>query len=105
MRELENIITRASVLSGQQTITADQLRSWLIEVPGQLAGRPAGTAGIEVGMSLQVMERRLIEATLEHYDGHRARTAKALGIGIRTLANKLRSYGYGPREKSFARAA
>ena len=72
----------------------------------RLAADAASSAtGIEVGMSLQVMERRLIEATLEHYDGHRAKTAKALGIGIRTLANKLRSYGYGPREKSFARAA
>ncbi len=56
-------------------------------------------------MSLQVMERRLIETTLDHYQGHRANTAKALGIGIRTLANKLRSYGYAPREKSFLRAA
>ncbi len=106
VRELENIITRASVLGGQQTITADQLRSWLIEVPGRApAPGRAEEPGIEVGMSLQVMERRLIEATLEHYDGHRAKTAKALGIGIRTLANKLRSYGYGPRAKSFARAA
>ena len=106
VRELENIITRASVLGGQQAITADQLRSWLIEVPGSsLADQQTPSGMIEVGMSLQVMERRLIEATLEHYDGHRARTAKALGIEIRTLANKLRSYGYGPREKSFARAA
>jgi hypothetical protein len=32
-------------------------------------------------------------------------TAQALGIGIRTLSNKLRSYGYAPREKSFVRAA
>ena len=53
-------------------------------------------------MSLEEMERQLIEATLEHYAGHRARTAKALGIGIRTLCGKLRQYGYAPREKSFA---
>jgi hypothetical protein len=26
-----------------------------------------------------------------------------LGIGIRTLSGKLRSYGYAPREKDFAR--
>ena len=45
------------------------------------------------------MERMLIEATLEKYDGHRGQTAQALGIGVRTLANKLRSYGYGPRAK------
>jgi DNA-binding NtrC family response regulator len=47
------------------------------------------------------MERRLIEATLEHFDGHRAKAAQALGIGIRTLANKLRLYGYGPRARTF----
>ena len=44
------------------------------------------------------MERRLIEATLEHFAGHRAKTAKALGIGLRTLSGKLRQYGYAPRE-------
>ena len=48
------------------------------------------------------MERRLIEATLEHFRGHRAKTAKALGIGLRTLSGKLRQYGYAPREKSLA---
>ncbi len=106
VRELENIITRASVLGNQQLITADQLRCWLIEMPGSAAfAQQDRPSGIEVGMSLQGMERRLIEATLEHYEGHRAKTAKALGIGIRTLANKLRGYGYGPRAKSFAKAA
>jgi DNA-binding NtrC family response regulator len=51
------------------------------------------------------MERQLIEATLERYAGHRERAAKALGIGVRTLANKLRLYGYAPRTKVFAKAA
>ena len=49
------------------------------------------------------MERRLIEATLEHYDGHRAKAAQALGIGIRTLSNKLRQYGYAPRTRAFGK--
>ena len=51
------------------------------------------------------MEQKLIEATLDHYDGHRAKTAKALGIGVRTLTTKLRQYGYAPREKTGNRAA
>ena len=58
-----------------------------------------------LGMKLEDMERRLIEATLDHYEGHRARAAQALGIGIRTLSNKLRQYGYAPRARSFVRAA
>ena len=58
-----------------------------------------------VGMSLQEMERQLIEATLHRFDGHRGQTAKALGIGVRTLTNKMRSYGYAPRTKAFSKAA
>ena len=57
-----------------------------------------------VGLSLEEMERKLIEATLEHFGGHRAKTAKALGIGVRTLSGKLRQYGYAPREKTFSKA-
>ena len=51
------------------------------------------------------MERRLIEATLEHFAGHRAKTAKALGIGLRTLSGKLRQYGYSPRERATSKEA
>ena len=38
---------------------------------------------------MEEMERRLIEATLEQFGGHREKTAKALGIGVRTLSGKL----------------
>jgi DNA-binding NtrC family response regulator len=75
------------------------LRRWLIAAPGE-EKKNAGEA-VPVGMSLEDMERRMIEATLEHFGGHRAKAAKALGIGVRTLQGKLRQYGYAPREKSF----
>lgn len=111
VRELENLMTRASVLSTTDEIGADQLRPWLIEPP--LDTNPGQTetctdaqtsnvpASVPVGSSLHDMERALIEATLDQFDGHREKTAKALGIGVRTLTNKLRSYGYAPRAKSF----
>jgi DNA-binding NtrC family response regulator len=98
VRELENIVTRASVL-GAGPVGSDELRRWLIDPPSAARGGPAA---VPVGISLEEMERRLIEATLEHYGGHRAQTAKALGIGLRTLSGKLRQYGYAPREKSFS---
>lgn len=100
VRELENIATRASVLCTGGSVTADEVRRWLIAAPGNEDGPAEGN--IPVGISLEEMERRLIEATLDHFGGHRARTAKALGIGIRTLSGKLRQYGYAPREKSFS---
>jgi DNA-binding NtrC family response regulator len=102
VRELENVITRVSVLGNGTPATADELRRWLLagsEQPGENAG-----AGLPAGMSLEEMERKLIEATLEQYGGHRAKTAKALGIGVRTLTGKLRQYGYAPRERSFSKA-
>jgi DNA-binding NtrC family response regulator len=100
VRELENIVTRASVLGDGRPVGPEQLRPWLIEADPVGARPPDATdPAVPVGLSLEAMQRRLIEATLRHYGGHRARTAKALGIGIRTLAGKLKSYGYGPRSK------
>jgi DNA-binding NtrC family response regulator len=99
VRELENVITRISILSENRTIGVDEVRRWLI--PSGRTPEAELPPGIPVGTSLEEMERRLIEATLEHFGGHRAKTAKALGIGVRTLTDKLRRYGYAPRERSF----
>ncbi len=106
VRELENIITRACVLNEDNSIDADTLRPWLIDTPGTAPGSVAESVSMEkvpVGLSLEEMERKLIVATLEHFDGHRAKTATALGIGIRTLSGKLKLYGYAPRTKNFAK--
>jgi DNA-binding NtrC family response regulator len=42
--------------------------------------------------SLWEMERELIMKTLDRLNGNRTHAAKALGISIRTLRNKLREY-------------
>jgi DNA-binding NtrC family response regulator len=59
-------------------------------------GEPAGalghpTAGL-VGRTVAEVERELILDTLEHTLGNRTHAANILGISIRTLRNKLRSY-------------
>jgi DNA-binding NtrC family response regulator len=107
IREVENLITRASVLSAGRQVAADDLRLWLIDPTGNSVAPATATAAeaITVGMRLDDMERRLIEVTLEHFGGHRAKAAQALGIGIRTLTNKLRQYGYAPRARSFGKPA
>jgi DNA-binding NtrC family response regulator len=97
VRELENLITRASVLGTGGAVGADEIRRWLIAPRGEEKKDPGNA--IPVGISLEEMERRLIQATLEHFGGHREKTAQALGIGVRTLSGKLRLYGYAPREK------
>ncbi len=95
VRELENIVTRASVLNLGPPLGADDLRPWLIDAEGV----PAAGIDIPVGLSLQEMEQKLIEATLDRYGGHRQNTAEALGIGLRTLSGKLKSYGFAPRAR------
>ncbi len=102
VRELENIVTRASVLNQDASIRADDLRRWLIA--GESAEGASSGDELPIGLSLHEMERKLIEATLQHHRGHRAKAAKALGIGVRTLSGKLRQYGYAPRAKTFSKA-
>lgn len=103
VRELENIITRACVLNEGRSIAAAELRPWL-EQPDSVDESLADDS-LPVGTSLEEIERQMIVATLEHFDGHRAKTAQALGIGVRTLSGKLRGYGYAPRAKSFKSTA
>jgi DNA-binding NtrC family response regulator len=43
-------------------------------------------------VTMKEMERELILRTLEDLEGNRTHAAKALGISIRTLRNKLSEY-------------
>jgi transcriptional regulator with GAF, ATPase, and Fis domain len=94
VRELENLIERANVLAPGDTLTAEQLRPWLdgasIEDPDD----------IRAGMPLEDVERILIAKTLEMFGGHRVNTARALGIGVRTLTMKIKQWGL-PGRRTF----
>ncbi|MEO1498031.1 MAG: sigma-54 dependent transcriptional regulator [Planctomycetota bacterium] len=111
VRELHNVITRACVLAEGPSISADLLRPWLrqdgrapTDAPTD-ASAPEAASTLPLGKSLADVEREMILATLDRFDGHRAQTAAALGIGVRTLSGKLRLYGVAPREKGLSRAA
>ena len=61
-------------------------------------------ATIPTGMTLEEMERQYIETVLRENEGHRGKTARALGIDPKTLYNKLgperpRGGGGGGKEK------
>jgi two-component system, NtrC family, response regulator HydG len=38
------------------------------------------------------VERWLIQSTLDHFDGNKTAAARALGISLKTIYNKLDSY-------------
>ena len=106
VRELENIVTRACVLFPRQPVTEQLIADWLRTTPGSSVSEPSRSGdSLPVGTPLEELERQMIVATLEHYDGHRSKAARALGIGVRTLSGKLRAYGYAPREKNFSQSS
>ncbi|RIK80972.1 MAG: sigma-54-dependent Fis family transcriptional regulator [Planctomycetota bacterium] len=102
VRELENLITRACVLHCDRAVTAADIRPWLQE-PDQILQPPLpDVVPAEAGASLEEVERAMIVATLERFGGNRSKAAETLGIGVRTLSGKLRTYGYAPRTREFS---
>jgi DNA-binding NtrC family response regulator len=103
VRELENTIHRAVLLSQGAEITPDAIRlpdGARLEPGAVRAGDPvsvateaaAVTTRALVGRTVSDVERDLILDTLDHCLGNRTHAANILGISIRTLRNKLREY-------------
>ena len=88
IRELENLCERASVLVVDGLLTGGMVAPWLSGIRRAESLQPS----MRPGHILQDMERHLIEKTLEEHGGHRAKTAAALGIGVRTLGLKLKQW-------------
>ena len=114
VRELQNICERAVVLSsasGHSAIGRQLIEPWLTAsipaTPIDSLPRLGGPAPAVIGnghihetkplelpgdRTLADIERDMIVATLERFNGHRQKTAKALGIGVRTLGLKLKKW-------------
>ncbi len=89
VRELRNVLERALILSDGATITASHL-----VIEGERPQRAVPTqdaAGDDAGR-LADLERRAITQALEAHGGNRRLAAEALGIGLRTLYDKLKRY-------------
>ena len=82
IRELENVIQRATILTTNDTVDADDLPLDVRDVGWK-------SAAVRTGLSLADMEREYIETVLRQNEGHRGKTARALGIDPKTLYNKL----------------
>jgi DNA-binding NtrC family response regulator len=90
VRELRDTIERmAAAAPGGRPLD-------LADLPAALRGESEGER-IEIapGMTVEEAERLLIAATLAHAGGDKPRAAAMLGIGLRTLYRKIRTYGIG----------
>jgi transcriptional regulator with PAS, ATPase and Fis domain len=88
IRELENIIEHAFVLCRGKVIEAEHL-------PEEITGRrkAVGIGGEVLGDPLRESEAKIIRETLIANDGHRGKTARALGIHPSTLWRKMKRLG------------
>ena len=90
VRELENIVERAVLLSDNEQIQATDL---LLEEAGCHPFQPSSDFQPELMTGpLKEVEKKIIFHTLDQTNGNRTHAAKILGISVRTLRNKLNEY-------------
>jgi len=101
VRELQNVLRRAVVLAGDETIRVEHLPAPLLGETGALRGVPARAAKAEPEgrdaphtlPTLEELERRHIERAISACGGNLSQAARVLGIGRTTLYRKLEQYG------------
>ncbi|MBA3639924.1 MAG: sigma-54-dependent Fis family transcriptional regulator [Acidobacteria bacterium] len=85
IRELRNVIERATILADGEFIEAKHLPPTLVSKGEETLP----TLTIVPGTTVDEAERRLITLTLEHCRNNKTRAAEVLGISLKTLHNKL----------------
>ena len=95
VRELENVIERSVLTATESLVNARDIvlerRPEAALMSEELAAR-AEKANWAPGRTLDDIERNVIIEALQYHNGNRTHTARALGISIRTLRNKLADY-------------
>ena len=83
VRELKHTVHRAYIMAEENTVhTPERFEEDL----------PSDIEGLRVGRSIADVEKDLILATLEHFDGDKKAAAASLGVSLKTLYNRLNMY-------------
>jgi DNA-binding NtrC family response regulator len=100
IRQLRNVVQQSFVIA-DRIIDTDclppQLRADLpvgavSRSPATISSQDQDALRLDVGMTIAEAERKLIEATLRKYGGHKQAAADALGVSVRTLYYRLNQY-------------
>ena len=115
VRELKNCIEGIVVMSTQSTIQQIDLPERILKATGtafsnlpsvpdvwQSVGTPEDKQGlnVQVGMSLDEINREALRATLESVDNNKAKAAKILKVSRRTIQRKSKEYDLTDAEES-----
>jgi Nif-specific regulatory protein len=95
VRELENCVERAVIVAAGRTITEQDLPE---TIRAQVAPDQATNLQLNVPMKMDEVERLMINQTLLYTNGDKAKAARLLGIGRKTLYRKLEQYKSSSRE-------
>lgn len=93
VRQLENLVEQAVVLGDGEVLSERDLFPDESIVAG---GSAPAAVKLELGLPLREVERRFILSTLRAARGNRSETARRLGISLRCLQYKLKSYSETP---------
>jgi transcriptional regulator with PAS, ATPase and Fis domain len=90
IRELKNAVERACLLGQGGNITPQYLR---LDDASAAVEQAASSASTKLRSELEALERERILEALEQTGGNQTRAAALLGIGRRTLVNRIEAYG------------
>lgn len=88
VRELRNLVGRAYLMAGENTISRP-LEDVKVNEP---LDETASSLTLAVGMSLEEIERRMLIKTLAHFNDDKTKAARVLGVSVKTIYNKLARY-------------
>jgi two-component system nitrogen regulation response regulator NtrX len=94
IRELKNFIERITIMSEEETISAETVRRFLREK--KLRRTPDSLkeyAEMELGRAKAEFERKLIQTRLAEHNYNISRAAEALGVYPSSLHSKIKKYG------------
>lgn len=107
VRELKNCIEGLVVMSTEQLLQRQDLPERILNDAGENKGIMPSVPtlhstdtennptylNVEVGMTLEEINREALKATLEYTDNNKAKAAKLLDISRRTIQRKAKEYG------------
>ncbi|MBI4552710.1 MAG: sigma-54-dependent Fis family transcriptional regulator [Candidatus Latescibacteria bacterium] len=96
-RALRRCIETMVLLADREVLDVPDIPTEFIRSPSP-PERPDARSPVDirVGMSMEAAERALIAATLDACGGNKAKTARTLKIGLRTLFRKIKEYDIEP---------
>jgi DNA-binding NtrC family response regulator len=102
VRELRNQVERAVIMAGEGEIRLQHLPG-AVHAPQTEATQVSPAAQpaqqdvlqVRVGIPMSEVEEAYVRLTLRHTNNNKTRAAELLGLCLRTLHNKIRSYENG----------